>query len=202
MKKLHERLVSRPVLQAAALADDGCVGTLARLCLGHTIKLRKTKGACRRRGSTTVDILLLHRKKAWVKPWLKRPVAAFVIPQSLAAGRQISAPAARKMPLLLLLLLVILLRLVVLFASTITNSVLLRLLLWVPVLALGDVALGRLEMGKGLAAGAAKVRPLARVRPDVLVQVTRLRRCIRAVGALVRPLASVRPDVSLQVGCS
>jgi hypothetical protein len=173
MKKLQKRLVSRPVLQAAALDDDGCVGAFARLRLSQTIKLRKTKGACRRCGSTTIAIMLLHCK-GWVKPWLKRPVAALVVPQSLAAGRQISAPAARKMlvlVLVLVLLLVILLRLIVLSSAILVESVLLRLRLWVPVLALGDVALGRLEMGKGLAAGAAKVRPLARVRPNVSLQV-------------------------------
>jgi hypothetical protein len=188
------------------------VGALARLRLGHTIKLCKTKGACRRCGCTTFAIMQLHWK-GWLKPCLKHSVAALVIPQILAAGRQISAPAARKMVLVLvlvlvllvlvlLLLLVILLRLVPLSTAILADNALFLLRLWVPVLALGDVALGRLEMGKGLAAGAAQVRPLARVCPDVLVQVTRLCRCIRAVGALVRPLARVRPNVSLQVSCS
>jgi hypothetical protein len=178
------------------------VGTLARLRLGHTINIRKAKGACRRRGSTTIAILLLHRKKGRVNPWVKRPVAALVVPQSLAAGRQISAPAARKMLQVLVLVLwlllpVFLLRLIVLSSAILAECVLFRLRFWVPVLALGDVTLGRLEMGKGRAAGAAKVRPLARVRPGVNLQVTGPCCRIWAVGALERPLARVRPDVSL-----
>ncbi len=130
-----------------------------------------------------VGVARLARERPGKEPWLTQPVAALVITHGTAAGQQISAPAARKMlllvPVLLLLLLLLLLiilllrlRLVVLFKSMLlADRILLRLRLWAPVLALGDMALGRLEMGKGLATGAAQVRPLARVRPDVSLQV-------------------------------
>jgi hypothetical protein len=86
------------------------VGALAFPRLAYATKLCKTKGACRCRrcGSIVAFVLLLNQKRErkGKAPFSKHPVAALVIPQSLAAGRHISAPAARKMLVLVLVLVI------------------------------------------------------------------------------------------------
>jgi hypothetical protein len=62
-----------------------------------------------------------------------------------------------------------------------------------------DVSLQIAGFCRRIRAVGALVRPLARVRPNVLLQVPSFSRCIRAVRALVRPLARVRAHVLLQV---
>ena len=133
------------------------VAPLAGLRLAHIRVLRAAKGA--RRAAALRASLRRTRKE----PRRQRPVAALVLP---AAGQGLLAPTAKK-----LLLRLRLKHLLLALAAWILSHVGTGILRLLAVLALCHMALGGVQTGKGLPAGAAQVRPLARVRADVSLQV-------------------------------